>query len=126
MRKINKHIVHCSDSNFGDAQTIDRWHKEFGWSGIGYHFVIKPDGTIELGRALQEPGAHCRGHNHDSIGTCLIGIDEFTEEQFTKLKELHNTLTFLFGDISIHGHREFDTGKTCPNFDVQALFKGDV
>ena len=40
MREIKKIIIHCSDSEFGDAALIDKWHKERGWTGIGYHYVI--------------------------------------------------------------------------------------
>jgi len=118
-RKIKKHIIHCSDSTFGDAATIDRWHKERGWSGIGYHFVILPCGTIEQGRPLNKQGAHVYGQNRDSIGTCLIGKTEFNPRQFEALKILHNTLEAIYGNLPYYGHRDFDKGKTCPNFEVK-------
>ena len=40
VREIKKVIIHCSDSDFGTASVIDGWHKERGWDGIGYHYVI--------------------------------------------------------------------------------------
>ena len=76
MRKINKIIVHCSATPEGrnvSAATIDKWHKERGWSGIGYHYVVKLDGSIEYGRMVDKVGDHCKGHNKSSIGICYIG-----------------------------------------------------
>jgi len=134
VRKINKIIVHCSDSLWGDAQIIDKWHKEDrGWSGIGYHFVIlngirrynapydkSIDGAIEDGRPVTEIGAHVKGHNRDSIGICLIGKEHFSATQLLvtlpdllgRLIEEHNLMR-----SDVFGHRDFST-KTCPNFDV--------
>ena len=69
-RKINKIIIHCSatpPSMDVDANTVDEWHKQRGWSGIGYHFFVKRDGQIELGRPLEKSGAHTKGHNKNSI-----------------------------------------------------------
>lgn len=121
MRLIEKHIIHCSDSTFGDAALIDKWHKERGWSGIGYHFVILPDGTIERGRPWEEVGAHCKGHNRSSIGTCLIGKTEFTAKQMKSLSELDFYLKLMFPNITTVGHRDLST-KPCPNFNVKQLF----
>ena len=56
-----------------DAAEIDRWHRERGWLKIGYHFVIKRDGTIEEGRHVDEVGAHAKGHNSTSVSVCMIG-----------------------------------------------------
>lgn len=113
-------IIHCSDSPQGrgdDASTIDRWHKERGWTGIGYHYVILEDGLIQEGRPLGTKGAHARGYNN-YIGICLIGVDAFTDAQFTSLALLCKAL-----DVEdIKGHYDVSTTKTCPNFDVE-LFK---
>ena len=132
---INKIIVHCSDSEFGDVELIDRWHKERGWDGCGYHYVITngirrhgdqfdlaADGVIETGRDLKTVGAHCRGQNRNSIGVCLIGKRHFTGNQL--LLALPNLLLML-GDLGletedIHGHCEFSK-KTCPNIDPRLI-----
>lgn len=109
-------IVHCSDSPQGrgdNAATIDRWHKERGWSGIGYHYVILEDGAVEAGRPLGKSGAHARGYN-DYVGICLIGKDVFTDEQFNSLE----TLCRGFDTNNIIGHYKV-SAKTCPNFDVE-------
>ena len=140
MRKledIKKIIIHCSDSEFGDIDLIDSWHKQRGFLGCGYHYIIlngcpthgksynpKLDGVMQPGRQLREVGAHCKNHNHDSIGICLIGKCHFTAIQlYQSLPDLIVTLMDLPGITadSIFGHRDFDTQKTCPNFDVGLL-----
>ena len=76
MRKIREIIIHCSATKEGRNFTvadIDRWHRERGMRCIGYHFVIYRDGSIHVGRAIEEVGAHCKAHNSISIGICYIG-----------------------------------------------------
>ena len=46
MREIERLYVHHSASP-SHATTIDRidgWHRDKGWDGVGYHFVIHSDG----------------------------------------------------------------------------------
>jgi len=138
MREIDKIIIHCSDSGFGDAATIDGWHKERGWDGIGYHYVIlngyrypgqgyraDEDGLIENGRPIEKPGAHCRGANKTSIGICLIGKHLFTARQlYGSLPKLIRRIGIeTVREIEVKGHYEFDKGKTCPNIDMDLLRK---
>lgn len=130
IRKIEKIIVHCSATSPSmdiGASVIRKWHvKDRGWSDIGYHYVIKRDGTIEPGRPLDRPGAHTRGHNHNSIGVCWVGgvddqnnpEDNRTEAQRLELARLVRALALQY-DATIHGHREF-ANKACPSFDVHA------
>jgi len=76
MRKIDKIIVHCSATPEGRHVTvkdIDRWHRDRGFSEIGYHHVIYLDGSIHPGRPEEKAGAHTVGHNTTSIGVCYIG-----------------------------------------------------
>jgi hypothetical protein len=142
MRPIRQIIIHCSDSDFGDANAIDSWHKQRGWKGIGYHYVITNgvithgsaydadmDGGIQNGRPEETIGAHCQGHNSDSLGICLIGVRHFTAHQFETLTRMLRSLCAKHSIPfeNIHGHREYDSGKTCPNFDVRwtrELLKG--
>lgn len=128
MRTINKIIIHCSATPEGrdiDAVTIDGWHKERGWSGIGYHYVIKLDGSIEYGRDINKTGAHVKNHNKGSIGICYIGgcdasmnpKDTRTLEQKESLLLLLKTLKKIHSSATIHGHNEF-ASKACPCFNV--------
>ena len=75
-RKINEIIVHCSATPEGkdySVDTIRQWHLQRGFSDIGYHYVIYRDGSIHTGRYESIIGAHCAGHNANSIGVCYIG-----------------------------------------------------
>ena len=138
MRKINKIIIHCSASEFGNAQRIREWHLEKGWSDIGYHYVINngkvfkddkinqrvQDGFIEKGRDDSIVGAHTQGQNSNSIGICLIGNKDFTKEQFNSLDTLLDSLlkAYNLAKNDVYGHYNFSS-KTCPNFDVQEFMK---
>lgn len=76
MREIKSIILHCSATPEGKDFTvadITRWHKERGFRTIGYHYVVYRDGTVHKGRPVEQIGAHCEGHNKDSIGVCYIG-----------------------------------------------------
>lgn len=129
MRQINRIIIHCSATPEGrdvSADEIRQWHLKRGFRDIGYHWVIRLDGTVEAGRPEKERGAHARGHNHDSIGICYIGglatdvktpKDTRTPEQRAALRSLIGDTIFRHGDLTLHGHREF-ARKACPSFDV--------
>lgn len=136
MRKINKIILHCSDSDFGDAALIDKWHRERGFDEIGYHFVIlngersknvfadSYDGLIEKGRNVEKQGAHCRGSNRDSIGICLIGKKLFSQKQL--MVSLPELILFLMEKFSISinnifCHSYFNKNKKCPNLDIEII-----
>lgn len=77
MRKINDLIVHCAatyDTMDIGVKEIRKVHvDENGWKDIGYHFVIRRDGTVEKGRDVSVIGAHVLNHNANSIGICLAG-----------------------------------------------------
>ena len=64
MRKIDSIIIHCLATKVGQdftAADIDRWHRERGFNGIGYHYVVCLDGRLERGRDISLAGAHCKG-----------------------------------------------------------------
>ncbi|MDO5643861.1 MAG: N-acetylmuramoyl-L-alanine amidase [Paracoccus sp. (in: a-proteobacteria)] len=76
MRAILKNVHHYSatypDQDIGVAE-IREMHRKRGWRDVGYHYVIRRDGTIERGRPESKVGAHVAGHNATSIGICCIG-----------------------------------------------------
>ena len=130
MRKINEIIVHCSATaefrDFGAAD-IDRWHKAQGWDCIGYHYVVRIDGTIEEGRPVERMGAHCKGHNANSIGVCYIGgltedgktpNDTRTAAQKAALLSLIRRLKSNYPGAKVYGHRDF-AKKACPCFEAR-------
>ncbi len=133
MRDIREIIVHCSATRKGmdfRSADIDRWHRERGWKCIGYHYVVDIDGKLETGRALTEQGAHCRGHNRNSIGICYIGgLDEYgqpcdtrTAAQKTTLLHLIRRLKELFPQAKVYGHRDF-ANKACPCFNAKKEYE---
>ena len=135
MRQINYIIIHCSATKAGQdfrAKDIDRWHRERGWDGIGYHKVIDLDGTIEPGRSEAKPGAHCKGHNSDSIGICYIGgldkngkpADTRTELQKAALAGLVADYKRRFPNAKVVGHRDMhNVHKACPCFNAKEEYK---
>lgn len=129
MRKINEIIVHCAATPEGKnfkAADIDRWHRDRKMKCIGYHYVVDLDGTVEPGRPESEIGAHCLGHNQNSIGVCYVGglaadgrtpKDTRTAAQKEALLALLKKLRAKYPKASIHGHRDF-AAKACPSFDA--------
>lgn len=115
-------VVHCADTPDDealDAQAIHDMHLGFGWHGVGYHWVICRDGTLQAGRPEYWVGAHVKGHNEISLGVCLIGHQNFTDAQMQTLESLLVRWRMEYPDAEICGHCDFDyTEKTCPNFDV--------
>jgi len=115
-------VVHCSDTPDDEelgAREIHAMHLGFGWHGVGYHRVIKRDGTVEQGRPDYWQGAHVYGHNEISLGVCLIGRQKFTSAQFDALEAVLRQWQINYPAATICGHRDFSyTDKTCPNFDV--------
>nr|WP_243240285.1 N-acetylmuramoyl-L-alanine amidase [[Clostridium] hylemonae] len=66
-------ILHHAEASNCTVQDIHRWHKNNGWAGIGYHFLVRKDGSIYRGRPEWAVGAHASGSNSDSIGICFEG-----------------------------------------------------
>lgn len=135
MRKIDEIIIHCSATAEGKdfrAKDIDRWHRQRGFSKIGYHYVIDLDGKIEAGRELDEVGAHCKGHNAHSIGICYIGgltadgktpKDTRTDAQCTAMQMLVGGLLTALPSIKrVVGHNKY-AAKACPCFAAEQEFK---
>lgn len=133
-RIINEIIIHCSATQEGKDYTvadITRWHRQRGFSTIGYHFVIYRDGSVHAGRDINTSGAHCVGHNTHSIGICYIGglasdgktaKDTRTDAQKKALVTLLGKLRKAFTFAKIRGHRDF-TQKDCPCFDATKEYK---
>ena len=128
MREIKEIIIHCAATPEGKNFTtkdIDLWHKARGFKCIGYHYVIYLDGSIHEGRPEKEIGAHCTGHNKNSIGVCYIGgcgtdkkpKDTRTKEQKEALLELLKSLKVKYPKAKIFNHRDF-ANKACPSFDA--------
>lgn len=138
MRPITEIIIHCSDTPEGKdykADDIRRWHtlpppRGNGWKDIGYHYVIDIDGTIEPGRPIDQVGAHCKGHNQNTIGICYVGgkrngehADTRNRHQDFSLRCLIKWLKTKYPTITkVSGHRDY-APKACPCFDAHAAYQ---
>ena len=144
MRDLDTIFVHCSATQpvgwfaelSGKEQVaeIDRWHKDRGWSGIGYHFYIARDGKHYGARPVHKQGAGVLGHNENSIHICLAGghgsrsddapLDNFTQAQLDELRHMIDALRVQYGPkMVVRGHNEV-SHKACPGFNVKKWLKG--
>lgn len=131
MRNINKIILHCSATKEGkdfDIEDIREWHKQRNFIDVGYHYVIKLDGTIQDGRDIRTIGAHCKGQNYGSIGICYIGgLDYEGKGKDTRTKEQKESLLILIDELldayyltidDVYCHYQF-AKKLCPCFLIE-------
>lgn len=143
-KNIRRIVIHCSATREGqdiDAATIKRWHLNQGWSDIGYHFIIRLDGTVERGRAEHLPGSHVKGFNTGSIGVVYVGgldpqgkgKDTRTDAQKRSMAELVRALLTRYPGADVLGHRDLSPDKDgdgvierhewlkeCPCFDARS------
>ena len=133
-RRIDEIIVHCSATAEGKDFTVSditKWHKQRGFTTIGYHYVVYRDGSVHAGRDINVAGAHCTGHNTHSIGICYIGgcaadgktpKDTRTNAQRAALEITLRKLRTLYPKAKIHGHRDY-AAKACPSFPATEEYK---
>ena len=135
MRLIHQIVIHCAatkpNMDVGVAE-IRKWHMNRGWSDIGYHYVVRRDGTVEEGRDENLVGAGVKGFNKHTIHICLVGgvnddmepADNFTHKQKIQAKQLAKKLQKKYHELTgifpaVVGHRDFPgVKKACPCFDV--------
>lgn len=129
----DKIIIHCTATPEGREVTvreIDRWHRKAGYTGVGYHYIVHLDGTVEHGRDERSIGAHAVGQNHCSIGIVYVGgcdinmkpKDTRTAAQKAALVKLIKGLKVRYPSAIVFGHRDF-AHKACPSFDAKAEYK---
>lgn len=133
-RAITEIIVHCTDTPEGREVTVEdvrRWHRQQGWTDIGYHYLVGLDGKVHEGRSVDIAGAHCQGHNSHSIGVAYVGgraatgkepKDTRTNAQRAALARLLLDLCCIYKGARIYGHRDF-AAKACPSFDARKEYR---
>jgi len=143
MRRIDHRVYHCSADKEGVDHPLQYYidlHQARGFRTIGYHFLVHPDGRIDIGRKLYEIGAHAKGKNLHSVGICYVGglnekrkaKDTRTVQQIHALRALDAVLVSLFPNSEAVGHRDLSVDlngdgvisknewmKQCPCFDVK-------
>ncbi len=130
-RRIDKIILHCTATRQGKDYSVDQvrsWHvHDRNFADIGYHYLIRLDGTVEEGRDIDKIGAHCLGQNSHSIGICYVGglnsdgntKDTRTPSQRNAMRSLVDYLKRKY-NASVHCHNEF-ANKECPCFKIDQL-----
>lgn len=133
-RNITEIIVHCTATPEGREVSIGeirQWHKQRGFSDVGYHYIVHIHGEVENGRDVDIIGAHCTGHNAHSIGVCYVGgvakdgntpKDTRTLQQKASLLNLLTELKKTYPGVKIYGHRDF-ARKACPSFDATSEYR---
>jgi len=129
-RRWSTIVIHHSATASGGAKAFDAYHKQRGWNGLGYHFVIgngtdTADGQVEVGARWrqQSTGAHCKTpnnyYNEHGIGICLVG--DFTRsrptpKQMASLRKLTRFLAKTCGiaPTRVTTHRNVTGGTACP------------
>ena len=54
-------VIHCTQTPAEmdiDVEKVTQWNKDRGFDTIGYHYLIKRDGTLQTGRDEDVTGAH--------------------------------------------------------------------
>ena len=131
MRTITLLVIHCSavkPDQTSSAAQIDTWHRRDRHYkfGIGYHYVVRRDGSIEPGRPEWMVGAHCKNHNAHSLGICYEGglnargdpADTRTLAQKLAMVQLLEVLHRRYPKALIAGHHDLNPQKACPCFDA--------
>lgn len=108
------------------AEEINASHQAKGWTCIGYHYVVRKDGTVEIGRPHWTVGAHAYGHNSHTIGIHVCGNFEIGEPTDAQIESTAMLLANLCTDYGlpidrdhIAGHREL-MGTACPGSNLFA------
>lgn len=118
-------VLHHRAGN-GDVESIHNQHLRQGYSGIGYHYYIRKDGSIYTGRPIQKVGAHCLNYNSVSVGVCFEGNYEteniMPDTQKKSGIELVRHLKGIYPNAEIKGHREL-FATACPgrNFPFEEI-----
>ena len=110
-------------AGYGDIFDVDRIHINNGWSGCGYHFIVMQNGVIYAGRPVSEIGAHCKGHNKNTIGICFEGNFENITMPAAQMKAGFYLLEYLQNKYKLNNifrHKDYNA-TACPgkNFPYQ-------
>ena len=117
-KATNRIVVHHSVSDpMTSAETIHQWHLDKGWSGIGYHYVIRSDGSIQTGRGIDYQGAHTYNYNDDGIGICLSGNFMYSPPTELQLQSLVELVRYIKGvykkELLLQRHKDLNP-TACP------------
>ena len=102
-------ILHHAAAQNCSAEDIHRWHLNNGWSGAGYHFLVRKDGKVYRLRPEDKVGAHAYGSNNNSLGICFEGNymeEDMPEAQKEAGKELVAYLKNKYKISTVQKHKD--------------------
>lgn len=140
-REITEVVVHWTGTFLNQdigSEEVHEWHTQRGFSGCGYHYIIRKDGRLQRGRPINKVGAHAldNGHNNRSIGisfvagyNCMSGTPNrgnyvnsgsINEKQFAAFDQFMKNFYKVYPGGQAFGHVDTDDkGKQDPGFDVE-------
>lgn len=143
-RFVNSLIIHSTQSftnNMLRAEDLDERERILGGQGIGYHYVILRNGSLQRGVTVQRSsrvgGSYASsGYDKDGIALAMVGGYEtetntgsfeeddigytFTLEQYKTLDEIVATFISRYPGGNILGLSSIDLNRIEPGFDVTA------
>ena len=135
-KKTDMIVIHHTGNPTDDdlnAKALNTSHKAQGWTCIGYHYVIRKDGSIEQGRPHWTVGAHAYGENNHTIGIHVCGnfnLAKPTTAQIESLAMLLANVCYEYGlpidKDHVVGHRDL-MATACPGdnlYDVLQTIRG--
>ena len=97
-------VVHHTGDEVDDdlsAEQIHEIHQALGWAGIGYHYVIRKNGQVEIGRPDWAIGSHAYGENSHTIGVHVCGNFEIGEPTAYQIESTAYLLGWLCAEYGL-------------------------
>lgn len=96
-------IHHTGNPTDDDLSVVElnASHQALGWTCVGYHYIIRKDGRIEIGRPHWTVGAHAYGYNSDSIGIHVCGNFELSVPTHAQIESLAMLLANVCTDYGL-------------------------
>jgi len=138
-RDVTEVVTHWSEThtnkNIG-SEEINKYHLDLGLDGIGYHYVIRRDGSLQRGRPVNTQGQHAPVNSHDlrSIGIVFVGginvpsgtpnsenflsVQSLTRSQLNTFDHFCRSFYAVFPGGQIIGHNDIDEDEIDPGFEV--------
>jgi hypothetical protein len=138
-RDVTEMVVHWTETNTNKnigSEEINKYHIELGLDGIGYHYVIRRDGSLQRGRPINLEGQHSPVNSHDtrSIGVVFVGginvptgtpnsenfidVQSLTRSQFNTFDHICRAFYNTYPGGQVLGHNDVDEDEVDPGFDV--------